>query len=427
MSFFLLTRVNNFVNCNKKMNILEENNIIKMESLNALFEHTTEGIIIANQAGEIVRANPSSERLFGYTKGELIGQKIEILVPNKFKHTHEKHREDYNKKPHSRSMGKALDLYGRRKNGTEFPIEISLSHYKNENGFFVIAFIIDISERKQAEENVKRINAELELKVEERTKILKETLVELEASKDELSKALEKEKDLNDMKSRFVTMASHEFRTPLSTILSSVSLIGKYKTSDEEDKRHKHVDRIKSAVSNMTLILNDFLSAGKLEEGKINITLVSINIPDYVNECINELSNFLKPGQKVNYTHTGGPDFVCDKQFLKNIIINLVSNSSKFSSENKVIEVQTNHIKSELQIIVKDHGMGIPVDEQKNLFERFFRAKNALNIQGTGLGLSIVAKYVEVLNGTISFESELNIGTKFTIKLPLHHEDNIIN
>jgi signal transduction histidine kinase len=177
----------------------------------------------------------------------------------------------------------------------------------------------------------------------------------------------------------------------------------------------------------MTLILNDFLSAGKLEEGKINVNLVSINLPSYINESVNELSNFLKNGQKVIYKHSGNENFVCDKQFLKNIIINLVSNSSKFSAQSKMIELNTKNEGNELKIIIKDEGIGIPKDEQKNLFERFFRAKNATNIQGTGLGLNIVAKYIEILNGTITFESELNKGTLFYITIPAQDENNIIN
>ena len=320
-----------------------------------------------------------------------------------------------------------MNLYGKKKDGTEFPVEISLTHYKSGEELFNIAFIIDISERKLAEENIKRINIELEYKVEARTKILKETLRELESSKDDLSIALEREKELNELKSRFVTMASHEFRTPLSTILSSASLIGRYKLFDEEEKRHKHVDRIKSAVSNMTLILNDFLSAGKLEEGKIGVNLISINIPDNIQESIHELSNILKPNQVVNYSHKGNPNFVCDKQFLRNIIINSISNASKFSGENKIIEVNSSVSNSELQIIIKDNGIGIPVEEQNKLFERFFRAKNALNIQGTGLGLNIVAKYIEILKGTITFKSELDIGTTFFINIPIQDEDDTVN
>lgn len=398
-----------------------------MESLQALFKYATEGIIIANKQGLIIKANPSAERLFGYETDELLHQKIEVLVPNKYSSIHQKHREGYSEKPHPRSMGKGLDLYGKRKNEDEFPIEISLTHYTANNELFIIAFIIDVSERKKAEDRIKLVNAELELKVEERTKILKETLHELESSKNELSKALEKEKELNDMKSRFVTMASHEFRTPLSTILSSVSLIGKYNAEEEEDKRMKHVYRIKSAVTNMTLILNDFLSAGKLEEGKINVNIELITLPTYINETLNELSNFLQLGQILNYKHIGASNFNSDKQFLRNIIINLVSNASKFSTTHQTVDITTTNTNTSLQIVVQDHGIGIPNNEQKNLFERFFRAKNALNIQGTGLGLSIVAKYVEVLNGTIKFKSELNKGTTFYITLPLHNENHTTN
>ncbi len=219
-------------------------------------------------------------------------------------------------------------------------------------------------------------------------------------------------------------MASHEFRTPLSTILTSASLIGKYKTSAEEEKRLKHVERIKSAVSNMTLILNDFLSAGRLDEGKISVKLVSIDIPEFISGCLAEISNVLKKGQEIEYHHTGPNHFVTDKQFLKNIIINLVSNSSKFSAENKSLQIITHNDIEELQFQIKDHGMGIPFEEQRNLFQRFFRAKNAMNVQGTGLGLSIVEKYVELLRGTITFESELNKGTTFYINLSKQNEDN---
>jgi PAS domain S-box-containing protein len=398
-----------------------------MKSLDALFEFATEGIIISDDTGLIHKINPSAEKLFGYKSGELLSNKIEVLVPSRFEHSHHHHRANFNAKPTPRVMGKGFELFGKKKDGTEFPLEISLSPYSVDGKLQVIAFIIDISERRKAQENIKKANAELELKVEERTKILKETLHELEASKEELSIALEREKELNDMKSRFVTMASHEFRTPLSTILSSASLIGRYKTSEEEEKREKHVERIKSAVSNMTMILNDFLSAGKLDEGKMSINLVSIDISEFISECLTEISNVLKKGQEVEYHHTGDNYFVTDKQFLKNIIINLVSNSSKFSAENKSLQIITHNKIEALEFQIKDEGMGIPYEEQKNLFQRFFRAKNAMNVQGTGLGLSIVEKYVELLHGTITFESELNTGTTFYITLTKQNEDNPYN
>lgn len=401
------------------MRILDSNKSLDMESLNALFEHATEGILVADKTGLITKANPSSERLFGYGKGELIGKTVEDLMPQRFAHNHHHKREDYNKDPHPRSMGKNIDLLAKRKNGAEFPVEISLTHFKKNDELFVIAFIIDITERKLVEEKIKKINADLERKVSERTNVLQEALNELEQSKEQLSQALEKEKELNDMKSRFVTLASHEFRTPLSTILSSVSLISKYKTEAEEEKRQKHVDRVKSAVTNMTLILNDFLSAERLDEGKVGINLTEFDLIVLVNETISELSGLLKPGQKVEYTHDQNALVTLDKQMIKNIFINFISNAIKFSGEGKAIIVKTAIKDNNLIISVKDDGIGIPADEQIHLFERFYRAKNATNIQGTGLGLSIVAKYVEELKGKITFKSELEKGTTFSITIPV--------
>lgn len=400
------------------MSILEVQNKFRMESLDALFEHATEGIIIANKEGKIIKANPSSERLFGYEKGELIDKVIEELVPTRYKQHHVHNRENYNAHPHARSMGKNMDLFAKRKDDTEFPVEISLSYYKKEEDTFVIAFIIDITERKKHEESVKKLNQDLEKKVRERTNVLQEALLELEKSKQQLSDALANEKELNDMKSRFVTMASHEFRTPLSTILSSVSLIGKYSAADDDEKRQKHVQRVKSAVTNMTLILNDFLSAEKLEEGKTFVRKEEADLKAITNEVLAEINGILKPGQKVEYKHEGNTNAQLDKQMLRNILLNLISNAIKFSPEDRNIEVCSNVTDKEIIVKVKDNGMGIPKEEQDHLFERFFRAKNVTNIQGTGLGLNIVGKYLEAMGGKINFVSELEKGTTFTVTIP---------
>src|ERR1700758_2702669 len=138
------------------MTILEAENKFQMESLDALFEHATEGIIITNKEGRIIKANPSSERLLGYAKGELLNRVIEDLVPSRYARHHVKNREDYNAHPHARAMGKNFDLFAKRKDDSEFPVEISLSYYKKGEDTFVIAFIIDITERKKQEENIKK-------------------------------------------------------------------------------------------------------------------------------------------------------------------------------------------------------------------------------------------------------------------------------
>lgn len=402
-----------------KMNILDENNQLIMESLNALFEYATEGILITNQQGEILRINPSALKLFGYQGDDsLKGKKIEVLIPKRFAQSHVEKREKYYENPKPRAMGKNIELYALKKDGTEFPVEISLSYYKKEEETFVIAFIIDITERKKYHDSILKLTHSLEQKVEERTKILQEALTNLEASKQQLSESLEKEKELNEMKSRFVTMASHEFRTPLSTILSSTSLIGKYMTTDDDEKRQKHVNRIKSAVANLNLILNDFLSAERLEEGKALVHLSTFSYNDLVYEVMNEMHNLLKENQSINYVHTGTELIYCDKQKIKNILINLISNAIKFTAEGKEIIVRSSANEHTITLSVSDQGIGIPQDEQKYLFDRFFRAKNVTNIQGTGLGLNIVKKYVEALNGDIEFKSELNKGTEFKILIP---------
>ena len=207
--------------------------------LTSLFENATEGMVITNSQGDMVLANPSACRMFGYSPEELINHKIELLIPSAYRTDHVKLRDSFYDKPQNRVMGHGLDLKGERKGGMTFPVEVSLSTYLQGKDRYVIAFIVDITHRKQIEESIvqhqrelekvtdemRRLNAELEAKVEERTIILKEALQRLEQSQQELSEALDKERQLNEIKSRFVAMASHEFRTPLSTVLYTLSFL----------------------------------------------------------------------------------------------------------------------------------------------------------------------------------------------------------
>ncbi|WP_224998493.1 hybrid sensor histidine kinase/response regulator [Cesiribacter sp. SM1] len=273
---------------------------------------------------------------------------------------------------------------------------------------------------------IQKLNTELEQRVELRTQELAEAIRKLEhtnrslyEAEQEVRKALKKEKELHELKSRFVTIASHEFRTPLSTVLSSVSLISKYTTTEDDEKRQKHVDRIKSAVNNLTNILNDFLSISRIEEGKIYNVPATFNLQNLATEVTDELQGFLKKGQKIHYSHAGDSSTVhLDKQLIKNIMINLLSNASKYSGEGKAIHFNTEITGSTTSIVIRDEGIGIPEADQAHLFTPFFRAQNVTNIQGTGLGLNIVKKYVDIMNGSLQYESKLDEGTTFSVSIP---------
>jgi PAS domain S-box-containing protein len=385
------------------------------EGVDALFKFATEGIVITNSEGELIKVNPAAEKMFGYSDGELLGKKVEVLVPGRYKERHEKHRDNFSGNPHARAMGAGFDLNGRRKGGSEFPVEISLSPYTRDGQKFVIGFVIDITLRKQAEARLKNYSVELEKQVENRTVIMSEAIEELEKTKEELNKALEKERELGELKSRFVSMASHEFRTPLATVLSSLSLVAKYGEQGDKEKQSKHMVRIKQSITNLTDILNDMLSVSKMEEGAVTISKENFDISEFIKEMITDMNGICKAGQDLEYKHSGDVNVSLDKKIMRHILFNLISNAIKFSPENKPIEINSEINNGKITIAVKDNGIGISKEDRKHLFERFFRGENATNIQGTGLGLNIVAKYVEILDGIIECKSELEKGTSFTI------------
>ena len=691
---------------------MNEYQTISLESeagFKALFQYATIGILVIGSDGRIELANPCIEKLFDYSNAELIGKPVEILIPEALRGKHEQYRDEYFKRPKARSMGYGLNLFARRKDGFEFPVEISLGHYRLDNERLAVAFITDITERKEAEENLKaseeryrlifdgihesfilqeiitndkgeiidlrflelnpaaerilgktsaeligrlrsetlgpldnearnminqavimneplaverfmpgldrwfdvsmhcpkpgqlvtlsrdityRKKAEEELRknqamlaseaaalallnesgnrlwsinhlhealeemlsasielmgadkgtvqlldidnqtlhiaahsgfrqefldyfneaaamdgsssgrafnsrkqitiedietdilfapyreiarisgfravqstplftedgspigaisthfnnprnfsiqelnrmelyarkaesIIERFKMyeaMQKLNLELEAKVDERTKelitSLEREKELNELKSRFVSMASHEFRTPLSAILSSISLVESYQKEEHLEKRKKHTDRIKSSVRNLVDILNDFLSLDKLEQGKVEVHKEKFELSEFADDLIEEVNGLLKQGQQINVSHSGDKEIVQDKKILKNILLNLLSNAIKYSAQDKEIYFLLEAHNNNVSIRVKDEGIGIPEEEQENLFGKFYRAKNVTNIQGTGLGLNIVKKYVELLDGNISFTSAPNKGTTFTVELP---------
>jgi PAS domain S-box-containing protein len=404
------------------------------ETFRQIFQSSVEAIIMVDQQGKILLANPVSERMFGYEKDSLIGLTVEDLLPEQMRSRHIEYRKNFTSHPEPRPMGMGRDLVAKRKDGSQFPVSVSLSYTLIDNEVLVMAFISDISERKKAEEALKRSEeqllvyaSELEKKVQSRTEDLNSTITALEKevherkkAEEEARKALDRERELNELKSKFVSIASHEFRTPLSAVMSSASLVGQYADRNEIEKVHKHVSRIKSSVNHLTSILNDFLSLGKLEEGKVDVKKETIIVSEFLKEVKEEITPILKTGQTLNVTCDPAIDQVeSDSRILRNILFNLISNASKYSDDNKSISVECFVDKRNVGFAIKDEGIGIPLEDQKHMFDRFFRASNAGNVQGTGLGLNIVKRYVDLLEGTISFSSEFGKGSVFTVIIPI--------
>ena len=278
-------------------------------------------------------------------------------------------------------------------------------------------------------DQLQKVASELEERVQERTHELSETINQLDAqiketekaqsklikSEEELQRSLRREKELSELKSRFVSTASHEFRTPLSSILSSVYLLSKYTSAEDQFKRDKHIERITSSVSFLTDILNDFLSVEKIEEGKVEVTWKEFDFNEHIVNLTQDMQGILKKGQSFSFQHNGSNIVTLDTTLLKHIIMNLISNAIKFSPENAIIEINSQVENDFIKLSVRDKGIGISKEDQTHLFERFYRAGNAAHIKGTGLGLYIVSKYVEIMNGRIICNSELEKGTEFII------------
>ena len=505
---------------------MSENNSIWLESeagFRVLFECATISILVVNKQGRIDLSNPCAEKLFGYEVGELIGKPVEVLIPENLREKHKNHRNIYFEGPKSRPMGSGLELYAIKKNGTVFPVEISLGHYALENERVAVAFITDISNQVEAKKLIaereswfrnmadnspimiwlsrpsklrsyfnqtwleyagetpgkllernwvnrihhddrnrfeatfdeafdarKSYTVEYRLRRHDDTfhwlrevgkpiytpenqftgyigtcldindqRLTKEALeLQIQQRTLELSDALKWEKEINEMKSRFVSMASHEFRTPLSIVLSSTSLIEQYSGDAVDDRILKHIKRIKGAVTNLTSILNDFLSLDKLEQGKTQVERQEINVIEFMQEVIEDVRFIQKKGQDINIVLQGEEQICLDKKKLRHVMENLVSNAIKYSPEEATINLNVDNGENSIVITVEDKGMGIPEEEQKYMYEKFFRAQNAGNIQGTGLGLTIVKRYVDLMGGHIRFLSKEGEGTTFVIEFP---------
>ncbi|MCB0472316.1 MAG: HAMP domain-containing histidine kinase, partial [Flavobacteriaceae bacterium] len=281
---------------------------------------------------------------------------------------------------------------------------------------------------------IEGLNRELEKRIRERTAQLNDTIAELKElnknyeleiqkkleAENKMKETLRKEIELNELKTKFLSLVSHEFKTPLSGILTSVMLLEKYRLTEQQEKRDKHLKTITNKVHYLNNILNDFLSIERIDSGKLNYKFTTFNLSKIINEVVYNANMLLKSGQRIHIPQSVDEYILYqDEKILELALSNLIHNAIKYSPENTAIEIGVRQKGSHMIFTVKDKGIGIPEKDQKHIFNRYFRAENAINSQGTGIGLNIVKNHLENLGGTITFKSAENVGSVFKIDLPL--------
>ena len=368
-----------------------------------LLEAAPDSIIEMDGDGRIVLLNLAAEKSFGYTRDELLGQPVEMLIPEALRSSHLQHRAHYLGQPVTRPMGHELPLYGRRKGGSTFPVEISLSPVKSEDGFRVTAIIRDISERKRAEDRFREMQQAY--------------TQELEARNREVERA-------NQLKSEFLASMSHELRTPLHTVIGFAELLAEELVGPLNEKQQRFVDHIHKDSLHLLELINDILDISKIESGRIDLRREVFDVSDALEET---LSTIRPQGEAKSIeieTHLAIPGAIfADRLRVKQILFNLLSNAVKFTPEGGKVSVEAIERGGFVQICVSDTGIGIPEEQHEAVFDKFYQVGATTKgvREGTGLGLAITKALVEEHGGRIWVESEPGKGSRFTFTIALEH------
>ncbi len=403
-----------------------EKALFESESLfRGIFENAGVGAVIVDSESRFVKTNKAFQKMLGYEDVELRGKNfLDITHPDEI----ESSREQFSqlvKKENDR-----LRFEKRYIAKTGEPVWVMLTATlvkdKRDNFFYAIALMEDITEKKLVQIELEKYRESLELQVQERTRKLEEVNQRLfeeielkEESERIVQAALKKERELNDLKSRFISITSHEFRTPLTAIYASAQLMEKYRDDIDPAEYEKNIFRIKKSVNYLTGLLDDILTLNKAETGRLKFSPADINLRKLCNRIAEELKFQLKENLILEVEYMlDESSYYLDEKLITFIIANLLSNAIKYSESGKVI-FRINRVDNSIQFVITDSGIGIPYHEQPLLFEPFTRGSNVGTIHGTGLGLSIVKRSVEIHNGTISFDSIEGKGSSFKVKIPI--------
>lgn len=373
-----------------------------------LLDAAPDAIIEVDREGRIVLLNKATERLFGYDREELWGQTVELLIPEEVRCGHQAHREKYWAHPTTRPMGTGLKLQGQRKDGSKFPVEISLSPVQFEEGFRVSAIIRDVSERRFAEEQLRAVQAAY-------TEALAAKNRELEARNEGVERA-------NRLKDEFLSGMSHELRTPLHTIIGFTELLEEEIEGSLNEKQRRFIRHIHKDSQHLLALINDVLDLSKVESGRLELQQEFFQLPEALEETISSI----RPRAEVKTIQIESSvldvlDIYADRLRFKQILYNLLSNAVKFTPEGGRVWVEVAKQAGFINVSVADTGVGIAYSEHGSVFDKFYQVgqRQAGGQEGTGLGLAITRRLVEEHGGSIQLTSEPGKGSRFTFTIPL--------